>query len=326
MMQIGLVGLGAGAAAALLFASLTTGSLLSVFLFYLAPLPVLIAGLGWSHWSALVGAICGALAIAAMFGTMYFFAFLASAGLPAWWLSYLTLLARPAATGGNGAAPTLEWYPPGRLVMWAATLAVLMVAVGILYSGPDVDSFRAHMHKTLAALFRAETGKPAGQPLSIPGHDPQRLIDFLVEALPPAAAIIATTTSVINLWLAARIVKFSGRLKRPWPEIAGLTFPRPLAGALLVAAGLSFVGGMVGILAGVAAAGLLMAYCVLGFAVLHTVTQGNGARGFLLGGAYAAVLVFGWPILALCLLGFAETVFGLRARFAGRRGPPPIHS
>ena len=57
MMQIGLIGIGAGAAAALLFASVTTGSWLAVGLFYLAPLPIMIAGLGWSHWSALIAAL-----------------------------------------------------------------------------------------------------------------------------------------------------------------------------------------------------------------------------------------------------------------------------
>ena len=57
MVQIGLVGIAAGAAAALLFASVTSGVWLSIPLFYLAPLPIMIAGLGWSHWSALVAAV-----------------------------------------------------------------------------------------------------------------------------------------------------------------------------------------------------------------------------------------------------------------------------
>ena len=56
MMQIVLVGLGAGAAAALLFASVASGSIAAVFLFYLAPLPILIAALGWSHWAGLIAA------------------------------------------------------------------------------------------------------------------------------------------------------------------------------------------------------------------------------------------------------------------------------
>ena len=50
MMHFAIIGIGAGAAAALLFASVTSGTLLSIPLFYLAPLPIMIAGLGWSHW------------------------------------------------------------------------------------------------------------------------------------------------------------------------------------------------------------------------------------------------------------------------------------
>ena len=65
-----------------------------------------------------------------------------------------------------------------------------------------------------------------------------------------------------------------------------------------------------------------MAYGVLGFAVLHTITQGLDSRGFLLGGVYAAVLVFGWPVLALCLLGLIEAAMDLRARITRKRGPP----
>jgi hypothetical protein len=56
--------------------------------------------------------------------------------------------------------------------------------------------------------------------------------------------------------------------------------------------------------------------------VLHAITQGMDARGFLLGGVYAAVLVFGWPVLALCLLGLIEVAIDLRARVARKRGPP----
>ena len=327
MMQFGLIGIGAGAAAALLFASVTSGSLLSVLLFYLAPLPMMIAGLGWSHWSALIGALAGALAVAALFGPMFFLAFLASAGLPAWWLTYLAMLARPAAAGGNGAAPTLEWYPPGRLVMWAAFLAVLFIAVAMANIGIDADSFRAGMHQQLAELLQVETGNPAGAPLNVPGiANAQRLIDFLVSALPLAGAVLATITNILNLWLAGRIVKFSGRLTRPWPQLAAMSFPRPLALVLACAAIASFFGGMLGIVAGVLLAGLLMAYGVLGFAVLHAITQGMSARGLVLGGVYAAVLLIGWPVLALCLLGLIETAIDLRARIARTRGIPPAHT
>ena len=320
MIQIGLIGLGAGAAAALLFASVASGAWLSVVLFYLAPLPILIAAIGWSQWAGLIAAVTGAVGLFLFFGGVFFFAFLAGAGVPAWALGYLAMLARPV---GNGGAASLEWYPPGRLVTWASLLAVLVVLAAIPNFGTDAASFRAGMHEALTHVLRFETDAPADSSLAVPGvNNTGRLIDFLVAAVPPAAAVLATVTNVLNLWLAGRIVKYSGLLKRPWPALSAMTFPKPILALLALAFVLSFVGGLIGIVAGVLAAGLTMAYGLLGFAVLHAVTQGMGGRAFVLGGAYAAVLVFGWPVLALCLLGMFEAAFDLRARLARRRGPP----
>ena len=327
MMQFGLIGIGAGAAAALLFASVTSGAWLSIVLFYLTPLPIMIAGIGWSHWAALTAALAGALALGLVFGTVFFFAFLAGAGIPAWWLGYLAMLARPAGNGGNGSASAaaLEWYPPGRLVVWAAVLAALIVVVAIPNFGTDAESFRIGLHDALARMLRSETGATPDAPLSVPGvANVDRLIDFLVAAIPAAAAVLATITNVLNLYLAARIVKFSGLLKRPWPQLSAMTFPLLTVAALAIAMILSFVGSLVGIVAGVLSASLLLAYGVLGFAVLHAITEGMNSRPFLLGGTYAAVLVFGWPVLALCLLGLIETAFNLRARVAHKRGPPAV--
>ena len=139
MMQFGLVGIGAGAAAALLFASVASGSLLSVVLFYLAPLPVMIAGLGWSHWAALLAGVVGSLAVAAAFGGVLCLTFVAGVGAPAWWLCYQSALARPVPAASEGGQPSLEWYPPGRLVLWGAlagaVLAWLSFATG-RFSGP----------------------------------------------------------------------------------------------------------------------------------------------------------------------------------------------
>jgi hypothetical protein len=52
------------------------------------------------------------------------------------------------------------------------------------------------------------------------------------------------------------------------------------------------------------------------------ITRGTGSRPFTLGGIYAAVIVFGWPVLAMSLLGLADTAFDFRGRAARRRGPP----
>src|SRR5690348_9976979 len=125
MVQIGLLGVGSGAAAALLFASLTTASYLSIVLFYLAPLPLMIAGLGWSHWSALIGAFAGALVLAVMFSGMFFLGFIAVVGAPSWILARLAMLGRPTPQRDDTASSfdkSVDWFPPGTLVVTAALL------------------------------------------------------------------------------------------------------------------------------------------------------------------------------------------------------------
>jgi hypothetical protein len=320
MMQFVVIGISAGAAAALLFASVTSGAWLSIPLFYLAPLPIMIAGLGWSPLAALTAAIAGALALGIIFGTMFLLAFLTSAGVPAWWLSYLGMLGRPV--GGNGHEPKLEWYPIGRLVIWAAILAALVVIVAIPNFGTDAESFRTGLRGALGAMMRAQNGTALDAPLGMPGVNKiDRLIDFLVSVIPPAAAVLATITNLFNLWLAAHVVRFSGRLARPWPQLSAMQFPLLLTAALALAIALSFADGIVGIVAGVASASLLMAYGVLGFAVLHDITRGMNSRPYVLGGAYVVVLMVGWLILVVCLLGVFDTLIDVRGRVARRRKP-----
>lgn len=313
-LQIGLVGLGAGACSALLFASMLSGSIVSVVLFYLAPLPVLIVALGWSHWAGLVAAVTAALGLALAFDTFYFLAFLISVGLPAWWLGYLALLARPVAGGEE-----LEWFPPGRLVVWAATLGALMILIGLSQVGHDEATIRDTLRRAIDHMLRAQMHVPADKPLNLPGlADPE----FLARVLPPAAAALTTMTQLFNLWLAGRIVRLSGRLRRPWPDFSALRFPPATPIALAAAFGGSFLPGTVGLAAALPAASLLIAYAVLGFAVLHGITRHLPSRGAVLFGVYAAVAVFGWPVLLLTLLGLIDTALDLRGRVAATRGPP----
>jgi hypothetical protein len=313
MMQIALITTGAGAAAALLFASVASSSLLSIVLFYFAPLPLLIAAIGWSHWAGAIAAIGAASALAAIFGSVFFIAFIVSVGLPAWWLGYLAMLARPLP----GQANAWEWYPTGRIVVWAAMLAAGVVSVGILNFGSDLEAFRTSMHQALERMIRWQTQEPPNT-----GFDRNALVDFLIYAIPPAAAVLTTITNILNVWLAARIVKFSGMLRRPWPDLQATEFPRAVNLLLGAAIAASFLGGLLGIISTTFAASLTTAYSILGFAVLHALTRGLGSRAFILGGAYAAVMVFGWPVLALFLLGLADTFLALRTRIPPRRGPP----
>jgi Predicted membrane protein (DUF2232) len=318
MVQIVLIALGAGLASALLFASLLSGSLLAILLCCLAPLPVLIAAIGWTHWAGLVAATIGAASLAPFVDVWSFVIFLLGVGFPAWWLGYLTLLARV-----DGDA-RLDWYPVGMLVLWAALLGALATYAWMISLGTDATGFRTALRAMLEEAIRLQTHSPADTPLEVAGiRSTDRLLDVMVLVLPPAGSVLMTLTYLVNLWLAGRVVRVSGHLRRPWPELSSTALPT-FASALLAAAfAMSFLAGLLGIMATVLAASVLMAFGIVGFAVLHVITRNIAARGVLLGATYLAVVILHWPVIMLMALGLIDAVFDLRGRLNRGRAPPP---
>src|SRR5437016_14082270 len=97
MIAIAAIAIAAGCASALMFASIVSGALISLVLFYLAPLPLMVASIGWGPLCASIGGIGAAIGLGALFGVPYCIAFALTVALPAWWLGHLALLSRPAA-------------------------------------------------------------------------------------------------------------------------------------------------------------------------------------------------------------------------------------
>ena len=314
-----LIALAAGLASATMFASIVSGALISLVLFYLAPLPLMVAALGWGSATALIGGIVAALGLGFIFGIPYMAAFALTIALPAWWLGHLALLARPVSNDPQLAnlAPALDWYPTGRILAWAALFAVITTVSALLTLGTDDATINAALRRGLQRIM-------GGRGTAVPSGETDRVVDALVAVAPGAATIIAMMTLTLNLWLAAKITTTSGRMKRPWPDLRTTMLPRMMLGALLVAVALCFVGGLLAMLAQIASSAMLMAYAITGFAVLHTVTQTFSGRSFVLGAAYAGTLFIGWPLLGMISLGLADAVFGIRQAYWTRRGPPPM--
>jgi hypothetical protein len=321
MIAIVLIALAAGSASALMFASIISGALISLLLFYLAPLPLMVAAIGWGPLSAVIGGIAASLGLGAIFGFNYCIAFAVAVAVPGWWLGHLVLLGRPGAAGaaaGNGAAPPqLEWYPVGRILLWIAGFAALTTIAALLTLGTDATAIADSLRRGLTRIF-SSPGEPSAAEL-------EQWVNALVTMAPIAAAAVALPTLTLNLWLAARITATSGRLHRPWPDLRTAALPSLTLAALCVAAALTFAGGMVALLAKVITSALMMAYAFTGFAVLHTITLALKSRVFWLGSAYAVVVLFVWPALGIVVLGLADAVFGLRQRY-WRSRPPPLPS
>jgi len=315
-----LIALAAGSASALMFASIVSGALISLLLFYLAPLPLMVATLAWGPLCGTIGSIGAAMGLGLMFGLPYCVAFAMTIALPAWWLGHLALLGRPVTAGhAAGAdpspvAPAVEWYPVGRILLWITAFASLSTMAALLTLGTDAASITDALHQFMLRILE--------QQASPVGADTDRFIDGLVMVAPAAAAGVAMLTLTLNLWLAGKITVTSGRLSRPWPDLKNVALPPMALAALCAAIAFCFSAGLAAIGARIITSAMLLAYALVGFAVLHTLSLALKNRAFWLGSAYAIALIFVWPALALVALGLADAVFGFRQRFLRGRPPP----
>jgi hypothetical protein len=320
-----LIALAAGCASAAMFASITSGELISLVLLYLSPLPLMVTALGWGPFTAAMGGALAAIALGAAFGIGDFIAYAIAVALPACWLGHLCLLGRPTTDGQSiqqgaqegpqqGTPAALEWYPTGRILLWIVGFAALATAAALLALGSDAAAIAATLRSFLLRVLATNDVAT--------GADTDRWIEAMVGFAPPAAAIVAMLTLTLNLWLAAKVAATSGRLSRPWPDLKTAALPPMTLVVLCVVTAFCFSGGLVALLARIATSALVMAYALTGFAVLHTLTLALKSRPFWLGSTYAFVVVFGWPMLAMAALGLADAVFGLRRRYLRSRPPP----
>ncbi|KQO70308.1 hypothetical protein ASF27_19125 [Methylobacterium sp. Leaf102] len=318
------IGIGAGLVSALLFGVLLKATALAIILYLLAPLPILIVGLGWSHKAALVAAVTGSLALALVVQPFLGLGFLAYLALPAWWLAYLALLGRPGADG------TMEWYPTGRLLAWTAgTAGLAFVAIAVI-AAPNYETFHTQLRDMTRTIVKiqtqgratvpAQTAPDAADP-DAPKPDASKPDDTLKDDVSDALARIAPGLAaqglavllVFYLWAAAKIVKVSGRLPRPWPDLPSTRMPRRVLGILAVALLLTFTPGYPGVL-GVAVAGALSAaFAIQGLAAFHDRSRGRPGRLALLFGLYLILFVTqGIAFVALTLFGIADTALDRR--------------
>ncbi|MBU6461416.1 MAG: DUF2232 domain-containing protein [Bradyrhizobium sp.] len=296
----------AGAASALMFASMVSGALISVPLLYLAPLPLMVAALGWGPLCAAIGGIAAAIGLGIIFGLSYCTAFAVGVALPAWWLGYLSLLGRPAAANNPPTADSavLEWYPAGRILLWIGLFAVIITTGMLRTLGSDAPTITETLRASVTTLLQEAGAAPT-----------EREIDALITIAPIAAAMVTMMILTLNLWLAAKITATSGRLHRPWPDLKSTALPPRTLAVLCVAIAFCFSGGLPAIQARIIAAALMVAYAFTGFAVLHTLTLALKHRKLWLSCTYAVVLMFSWPLLVMAILGLVDAIFRIRQRY-----------
>jgi hypothetical protein len=317
-----LIGLGGGLASAVLFASAAAGGGIGrMLLYFLAPLPSFLVGLGWGSVAAALAAAAGAIGIGLALGLKAALLFFLSQAVPVAIVSHLALLSRPlpAATLAAAGGPALEWYPVGRLVALATLMAGTLAALSVFVLGPDLDSLRNLLRELIEKVFLKEL--PGFKERELSADEISAITEFSLYALPAASAMTWLGGFLLNFWLAGRITLASGRLMRPWPDLASIAYPRGLALGLACALGLTFLGGYPALLGSSFAGALFLAYLLMGLAIVHYVTRGRASRPFVLWGMYLALLILNtWAALAIALIALFEPMLPLRR--GGPSGPP----
>jgi hypothetical protein len=291
-------------------------------LFYLAPLPLCLAGLGWGGAAALMSALSGTIVVLVALGPATAAAFAVSIAAPAALLTHLALLSRAARTPEGQGRAALEWYPPGRIVGWAALMAGVLAGILVLVLGYDQESYRESIRQILSHSALKELDRDG---TLFTEETIASLSNMLARALPAAFAIIWLTITLFNLWMAGLIVDASGRALRPWPDLHSLELPNAFLLIFAGALAASFLPGLPGLLATGLAGALLFAYVLQGLAVIHVYSQGVPLRALLLATVYLGILLLGWVAIVVAIVGLAEPLIGLRQR-ARSGGQPPNNS
>lgn len=322
-----LLGLGAGVASALLFASAASGTVLGVLvLFLLSPLPVAIAGLGWGWGTAVIAAVTAASGLILLAGPYAGLVHALAIGVPTVFLSYLVLLSREDATP---AGATTEWYPIGRVLGSGAAWSGLLAALALATIATDYEGLRAGLRRSAQRFFEI-TSRGAGPDAGLPQLNDADITAFAELMTLSFAGSVGMTwmlLSTLNLWLAGRITKASGRLTRPWPDMTLIRLPSfavtGFALAVLLGLLLSFAGqSYAALIASGFAAAYLFACMLVGLAIVHYHSRNWPLRAATLGLTYASLtFVYPWSHIAVAMLAIAEPLLPIQR--PPESTPPP---
>jgi Predicted membrane protein (DUF2232) len=316
------VAIGAGCAAALLFAVSAQSSLLAMTLAYLAPLPIMIATLGWGLGGGAIAAAISIVVLAAVAEPMSALVFAGSVAVPAWVLGAFSIT--PLTRYLRRLKPETPAYAPvGAIVALAALLGMLgsvavLTTVIVHYGG-----YREGATQVAEAITALAGDTFENAPGNLTARE---FADALVRYGPPAIAGSTLIMLCINLYAAARSTQLSRNLPRPWPDMpTSLALPWPVGVAFLVCVAASyFLPTPTAQYFSIGAGGLGAALALQGLAIAHALSRGLKMRPLMLVALYACCILrakYTLPVLAG--LGVIDGFLKLRSRAALVASPAP---
>lgn len=291
----------AGVASSTLFLCLLTGVPGMVLFAYFVQLPLLFAGLAMGLTASVV-AVAGALLINGVIaGALATLIYGVVQALPALIVVRQALLSRQQGQ-------TVEWYPPGLLLAQLTCLAAFGIALAFFWMidrpGGLQGVIEAFLTRALAELGAIEV--ETAPPPELGGWM------FLFPGLMATSWLVMI---VLNGILAQALAARFGWNRRPTPDLALIELPSWLWPAVGVTGLMALIGdGGWGFLGRSLLIVFVVPYVFLGLAVIHALVRRLSHATWALVAVYGALVVLGWPILAVLLLGFVEDWAHLRRR------------
>ncbi|ALG71412.1 membrane protein [Azospirillum thiophilum] len=300
------VAVGGGLVSAFFYLSVMFGGMGALILGYLAPLPLFLTGLWLGAPAVMLAGLAGTAAV--MLGTsggmLVALSYLVTGAAPAILVVRQSLLARSLEDG------TLEWYPPGRVLVGLTGMGMAALLAAVILTLDQPGGLEGLMQQTLARVV-----EPAFRAQGQPAPDPEAF--WVAAVLPGLVAVSWLVMTIVNAVLAQGVLMRFGRNRRPAMRLDQLELPNwlvPLFAVAVVVA--SIAPGTFGFLAANIALLLAVPFAFAGLSVVHVFASRRSARTLILVGFYMMLFLFGWPILLLVGLGMIEQWIGLRRRFS----------
>ncbi|RAU22205.1 hypothetical protein CU669_08715 [Paramagnetospirillum kuznetsovii] len=300
------ISLAAGLLSSVLFLALAKGIAVGMLLSYLAPLPLMMAGLNRGTTAALVAGSAAMAAVALGVGGIASLPFAITAVLPALVVVRQSLLWRGNADG------SVEWYPPGLVLAWLTGMGLALILIGAAFVPGQTDSGELVGIQDWVSDAVGRTFTLLAPSLTV--EQRHAAIGWWVPFFPAMVAGSWLIMAVVNATLAQGFLARLGKSQRPTPAYRELELPLWLGVALPTALAVgAMVEGDLGYLARNMAVVTVVPFVLLGLAVMHEWVARRPNARLLLAVTYGVLfLASAWAIFPVAGLGLARFVTRFR--------------
>lgn len=304
MLKAGVIALGGGGLSAAASVAALFGTSGGVVFAYLAPLPLLLVGLGLGSGATAIATAAGILAVAVLGGVPAAGVYGGMHAFPSWLIVHQMLMQKPA--GGGATSRSV-----GSVLCWLAVVGGVIATVTAVV-GRGEAGIEGSVRELLAGA--ASMAAP-----NLADVDRETFVGYLAPLFIGASGVTWMLMLVVNAVLAQAFLARRGWNLRPTPNWSALTLPEwmswPLVGTAVVALVSS---GDMEYLAHNLVLIFAAPYFFLGLAVVHSLARLTPRKGFVLTAFYVTLGLFlAFAGAAVVGLGVIEQWAGVRRRFVG---------